>query len=241
MATSLACLDSKRGCTNIEKDSVLYKYALGRLRVFTSPGAQMADLDDFVDPDEVYYQTTPPEPPSDLNEDSTGQGDEDTGYGTEEAGRSSTSHCNDSSSHRIENDNTEINKEENGEGSYSCTGTAHGLESEPRISTHSENSEAPRDVLKRSRNCNETVEPLRAAMSYGVHQSEPPIQTADTAAHTGASTNSNSSDLHLTHIVSNKKLKLHDGTSTTVPDSYSRDVPGFECTDLSKFPSLGDL
>ena len=49
MATSLACLDRKRGCNNIEKDNVLYKYALGRLRVFTSPGAQMADLDDFVD------------------------------------------------------------------------------------------------------------------------------------------------------------------------------------------------
>ncbi len=52
-AASIACLETNRSCVCLEKDLVCYRYAIGRARIFATPGATMKDLEDYSDPIDV--------------------------------------------------------------------------------------------------------------------------------------------------------------------------------------------
>ena len=50
MTTVLFCLDLDLTCVTMDTAGVAYRYAVGRLRVFATPGATMENLEDYTDP-----------------------------------------------------------------------------------------------------------------------------------------------------------------------------------------------
>ncbi len=51
--SALAYLETSRSCICLEKDADCYRYAMGRARIFATPGATMQQLDQFVEPIDV--------------------------------------------------------------------------------------------------------------------------------------------------------------------------------------------
>ncbi len=50
---TIACLETNRSCVCLEVDEECYRYALGRARIFATPGASMVDLEDYAEPIDV--------------------------------------------------------------------------------------------------------------------------------------------------------------------------------------------
>ncbi len=50
---TIVCMETKRSCVCLESDTQCYSYAIGRARIFATPGATMADLSDYAEPIDV--------------------------------------------------------------------------------------------------------------------------------------------------------------------------------------------
>lgn len=49
MSTSIACMESKRGCISVEMDSESFRFADRRIRIFESPGVSITYLDTYAE------------------------------------------------------------------------------------------------------------------------------------------------------------------------------------------------
>ena len=53
LTAAIACINTGRQCYAVEEDPVLFSYAIGRLRIMSTPETSMQDLSDFSDPIDV--------------------------------------------------------------------------------------------------------------------------------------------------------------------------------------------
>ncbi len=61
--STISCLETNRSCVCLENDIECYRFAVGRARIFATPGATMQDLDDYAEPidvDALYDGSTSP-------------------------------------------------------------------------------------------------------------------------------------------------------------------------------------
>ncbi len=61
---AIACLETNRSCICLENDADCYRFAVGRARIFATPGATMQQLDEFAEPIDVDALDAHDEAPS---------------------------------------------------------------------------------------------------------------------------------------------------------------------------------